>query len=51
MTGNMLFEIIDPFLMWKQIYIAVRDTINGSEPSEVPFNVSRVSASPNIAPA
>ncbi|KAL8286531.1 hypothetical protein RQP46_004548 [Phenoliferia psychrophenolica] len=34
MTGNMLFEIIDPFLMWKQIYIAVRDTITGTGPSE-----------------
>ncbi|KAK4703671.1 hypothetical protein P7C70_g2546, partial [Phenoliferia sp. Uapishka_3] len=29
MTGNMLFEIIDPFLMWKQIYGAVRDAVEG----------------------
>ncbi|KAM0754971.1 hypothetical protein T439DRAFT_284317 [Meredithblackwellia eburnea MCA 4105] len=27
MTGNMLFEILDPFLMWKQIYSAVKTTI------------------------
>lgn len=30
MTGNMLFEIIDPFLMWKQIYISVREAIKAS---------------------
>ncbi|KAI5481667.1 cellular morphogenesis-related protein [Pseudohyphozyma bogoriensis] len=30
MTGNMLFEIIDPFLMWKQIFFSVRDTIKES---------------------
>lgn len=29
MTGNMLFEIIDPFLMWKQIYTSVRSSVSG----------------------
>ncbi|CEQ42798.1 SPOSA6832_04666 [Sporobolomyces salmonicolor] len=24
MTGNMLFEILDPFLLWQQIYLAVK---------------------------
>ncbi|GAA5982369.1 hypothetical protein JCM11641_006959 [Rhodosporidiobolus odoratus] len=24
MTSNMLFDILDPFLMWKQVYIAVK---------------------------
>jgi hypothetical protein len=28
MTGNMLFEILDPFLMWKQIYLSLRKTIS-----------------------
>ena len=31
MTGNMLFEIIDPFLMWKQIYNSVRAAVNGDD--------------------
>ncbi|GAA5884793.1 hypothetical protein JCM16303_007269 [Sporobolomyces ruberrimus] len=28
LTGNMLFEILDPFLLWKQIYCAVRRALN-----------------------
>lgn len=35
MTGNMLFEIIDPFLMWKQIYASVRENIGSSGKIEV----------------
>lgn len=35
MTGNMLFEILDPFLMWKQIYFSLRDTIEGRGSSKV----------------
>lgn len=35
MTGNMLFEIIDPFLMWKQIYTSLRETITTSRSVEV----------------
>ena len=35
MTGNMLFEIIDPFLMWKQIYASVRESISSSGEVEV----------------
>ncbi|SCZ93044.1 BZ3500_MvSof-1268-A1-R1_Chr6-2g08425 [Microbotryum saponariae] len=27
MTGNMLFEILDPFLMWKAIYFSMRSSI------------------------
>lgn len=33
----MLFEIIDPFLMWKQLYIAIREGINGSGSPDVRF--------------
>ncbi|KAM0788392.1 hypothetical protein ACM66B_001530 [Microbotryomycetes sp. NB124-2] len=29
MTGNMLFEILDPFLMWKQIYGMLQEAISG----------------------
>lgn len=32
MTGNMLFEIIDPFLMWKQIYGSVQTFVENDEP-------------------
>lgn len=35
MTGNMLFEILDPFLMWKQIYFSLRDTIDRAGSAEV----------------
>lgn len=35
MTGNMLFEILDPFLMWKQIYLSLRETISGSGSADV----------------
>ena len=28
MTGNMLFEILDPFLMWKQIFFSLKSTID-----------------------
>lgn len=45
MTGNMLFEILDPFLMWKQIYFSLREAIEGDGPAEVgrltAFGVSR----------
>ncbi|KDE03256.1 hypothetical protein MVLG_06250 [Microbotryum lychnidis-dioicae p1A1 Lamole] len=27
MTGNMLFEILDPFLMWKAIYFSMRSSV------------------------
>lgn len=35
MTGNMLFEILDPFLMWKQIYFSLRDTIDRAGSADV----------------
>jgi len=35
MTGNMLFEILDPFLMWKQIYFSLRDAVDGAGSVEV----------------
>jgi hypothetical protein len=35
MTGNMLFEIIDPFLMWKQVFFSIRDAIKGNGSVEV----------------
>lgn len=35
LTGNMLFEILDPFLLWKQIYCAVRRALNDDAGLEV----------------
>ncbi|BGP38275.1 hypothetical protein JCM10449v2_002204 [Rhodotorula kratochvilovae] len=29
MTGNMLFEVLDPFLLWKQLFAAVRADLAG----------------------
>ncbi|GAA5992102.1 hypothetical protein JCM5350_006348 [Sporobolomyces pararoseus] len=34
LTGNMLFEILDPFLLWKQIYFSVRSALNADGASE-----------------
>ncbi|GAA6058598.1 hypothetical protein JCM10212_004009 [Sporobolomyces blumeae] len=34
LTGNMLFEILDPFLLWKQIYLAVESAIAKNEDGE-----------------
>lgn len=31
LTGNMLFEILDPFLMWKQIFLALRHSVQGGD--------------------
>lgn len=28
LTGNMLFEILDPFLLWKQIYLSIKKTMS-----------------------
>ncbi|GAA5913260.1 Dop1p [Sporobolomyces salmoneus] len=28
LTGNMLFEILDPFLLWKQIYLSICSALN-----------------------
>jgi hypothetical protein len=34
MTGNMLFEILDPFLLWKQIYLTIKSELVGEEKKE-----------------
>ncbi|GAA6000168.1 hypothetical protein JCM10207_007887 [Rhodosporidiobolus poonsookiae] len=36
MTGNMLFEILDPFLLWKQVYAAVKGELEGGASEEAP---------------
>ncbi|GAA5879237.1 hypothetical protein JCM8547_003940, partial [Rhodosporidiobolus lusitaniae] len=36
MTGNMLFEILDPFLLWKQIYAAVKAELEAQRPAGAP---------------
>lgn len=35
MTANMLFEILDPFLMWKQIYHSIRASVQDTEAKDV----------------
>ncbi|GAA6010233.1 hypothetical protein JCM11491_005403 [Sporobolomyces phaffii] len=35
LTGNMLFEILDPFLLWKQIYLSVCSTLTRDAATEV----------------
>lgn len=34
MTGNMLFEVLDPFLLWKQLYLTSRDEVEGIQDGE-----------------
>ncbi|KAK4333987.1 Protein dopey [Rhodotorula toruloides] len=36
MTGNMLFEIVDPFILWKQIYLAIRAGLSPSSSTAKP---------------
>ncbi|BGP14202.1 hypothetical protein JCM10213v2_002145 [Rhodosporidiobolus nylandii] len=36
MTGNMLFEVVDPFLLWKQVYAAVKAELAGQRGEGVP---------------
>ncbi|BGP31712.1 hypothetical protein JCM10296v2_003486 [Rhodotorula toruloides] len=36
MTGNMLFEIVDPFILWKQIYLAIRAGLSPTSPAAEP---------------
>lgn len=46
MTGNMLFEILDPFLMWKQIFCSLSVTIDDDavQSEEVSFSLVRCAA-------
>ncbi|GJN87072.1 hypothetical protein Rhopal_000017-T1 [Rhodotorula paludigena] len=34
MTGNMLFEVLDPFLLWKQLYLTSRNEVEGIQDGE-----------------
>ncbi|GAA5902657.1 hypothetical protein JCM8208_007031 [Rhodotorula glutinis] len=34
MTGNMLLEVLDPFLLWRQLYIALRADLAGEPGNE-----------------
>ncbi|GEM07562.1 cellular morphogenesis-related protein [Rhodotorula toruloides] len=36
MTGNMLFEIVDPFILWKQVHLAIRADLSSSSSTEAP---------------
>lgn len=36
MTGNMLFEIVDPFILWKQVYLAVSTELSPSSSATEP---------------
>ncbi|KAK4051842.1 hypothetical protein OIV83_002547 [Microbotryomycetes sp. JL201] len=40
MTGNMLFEILDPFLMWKQIHGMLQEAISGGSAGD-PIGLTR----------
>lgn len=35
MTGNMLAEVVDPFLTWKQLYTSVKSALTISSTAEV----------------
>ncbi|GAA5936298.1 Dop1p [Sporobolomyces koalae] len=44
MTGNMLFEILDPFLLWKQIYTSLGSALTqdgGTEPIDLVRFITR----------
>lgn len=35
MTGNMLAEVVDPFLTWRQLYTSVKSALTVSSTAEV----------------
>lgn len=41
MTGNMLLEVLDPFLLWKQLYIALRADLAGEPGGEDAVELAR----------
>ncbi|BGP07694.1 Protein dopey-1 [Rhodotorula toruloides] len=47
MTGNMLFEIVDPSILWKQIYLAIRAGLSPSSSMAKP--APSASSSINLA--
>ncbi|GAA5921263.1 hypothetical protein JCM3775_002966 [Rhodotorula graminis] len=41
MTGNMLLEVLDPFLLWKQLYVALRADLAGEAGAEDAVELAR----------
>ncbi|GAA5834665.1 hypothetical protein JCM9279_007075 [Rhodotorula babjevae] len=41
LTGNMLLEVLDPFLLWKQLFVALRADLAGDPSSEDAVELAR----------